>query len=450
MTQSKFLTRRELLRFGGMAGAGWMLSSVAGQRALAQGAIPKRVLFLLSHNGVMTSGWNPSGGSNSLSIGGVMSALNRHAGDMVAIDGMRYAHTGGHVGGSLTFLTNSPMRDQNDENTRAEYASLDYDISQFLRGRGHVGRNLLITTSAGPNQWGGGEFITYERPGTPIRAREGASALWDQTFSGYTPPAQNPPPTAAPDPRNDPDWRRRRREAVLGFVRDEYAALRGQLGGEDRARLEEIAESVHNLEQQIIQAEIAMGQQGGPGGRPSLTCDPGNNPGGGSLDVNVFSVMGRILVEALACEQTLVATLRFAHGTTDNGTHHSWHHGELSSDWENLHNIYMRWQADQVASLIDELANKRLGNGDRLLDHTLVVWSNEIGVGGIQEHSGNRLPLLLAGSMGGAIRTNQLIRVNGLEHCTLLTSIGRAFGMNLNGFGNMNGCTAGPLPGLST
>lgn len=52
-----------------------------------------------------------------------------------------------------------------------------------------------------------------------------------------------------------------------------------------------------------------------------------------------------------------------------------------SRDGVSVHAAADRRQAEQVASLLDRLKSKAAGAGT-LLDHTLVVWGNEIGFGG--------------------------------------------------------------------
>ena len=160
-------------------------------------------------------------------------------------------------------------------------------------------------------------------------------------------------------------------------------------------------------------------------------------------------VAGHVGNEALACEETLVGTVRLSHGTVENSKFHQWHHGEGVADWRAQHNKFMSWQAEQVAILLDRLKAKTLASASgTLLDRTLVVWGNEIGIGGAQEHGGEKLPIIMAGSLGGKLRTNQLIKVPDVEHSTLLASIATAVGIEMNGFGNMDGCATGVVPGL--
>lgn len=430
------LTRRELLRLGSGLGGGLFVSSLVSERLMAQsGSAPPRVLFIMSQNGVMTDGWQMSGSSDSLTIGGTFAPLNRHAANVTVIEGLRYQHTAGHVGGSLTFLTNQPMspNDQNDANARSEGESLDYLLGRTLKERGHVGPNTLLTIAAGNDQWGGGEFITYEGAKKPIKAIGGAEALFARVFSDFQAPMIEGP--ALP-----PEWKPRGRQAALDYALAEYRALQQMLGPHEAAKLEEMAATIQSLEQELI-ARDRSGTSAG------TACAPGDSPGGDARDADVFDKMSGILVEAMACEQTLVATVRFSHGPVENSKFHEWHHGEGAADWQAQHNAHMSWQAEQVALLIDRLKAKTVGGGS-LLDHTLVVWGNEIGIGGAQEHGGENLPTILAGSLGGKIRSNQLIKVNAVEHSTLLVGIANALDIDIDGFGNMDGCQTGPVAGL--
>jgi len=434
----KGLTRRELLRASAGVGGGFLLSGLLSQRLMAQsGTTPPRIVFVMSQNGVMDDGWQMQGSGTGLNIGGAFAPLNRHAADIAVVEGLRYHHTAGHVGGSLTFLTNHPMspNDQNDENTRSEGESLDYMLARTLKERGHLSPNTLLTTAAGNDQWGGGEFITYEGAKKPIKAIGGASALFDRVFGTYSAPQPGAGAPALP-----PDWQARSRQSALDFALEEYAQLKSLLGPHEAAKLDELAQTVRTLEQELVARDRN-------GDSSEVACSPGQTPGGGAQDTDVFDKMSKVFVEALACEETLVATVRLSHGTVENGKFHEWHHGEGTSDWRAEHNRFMAWQAEQVAVLIDRLKAKPLGSGT-LLDHTLVVWGNEIGIGGAQEHGGEKLPMILAGSLGGKVRTNQLISLSGVEHSTLLVSVAQAVGIDIDGFGNMNGCATGVVPGL--
>ena len=78
--------------------------------------------------------------------------------------------------------------------------------------------------------------------------------------------------------------------------------------------------------------------------------------------------------------------------------------------------------------LLDRLDAIPEGDGT-LLDHTLVVWGNEMGDG--LTHERERVPFVLAG--GGAFAGFELGRVRRFEHashCDLLNSLLGAFGID--------------------
>src|SRR5690606_27683973 len=52
------------------------------------------------------------------------------------------------------------------------------------------------------------------------------------------------------------------------------------------------------------------------------------------------------------------------------------------------------WTASQICELMRQLASVPEGNGT-MLDHTLIVWANELGWG--SSHTHNDIPFLLAG-----------------------------------------------------
>ena len=70
--------------------------------------------------------------------------------------------------------------------------------------------------------------------------------------------------------------------------------------------------------------------------------------------------------------------------------------------------ICHRWYAGEMAYLLDKLEAIPEGDGT-MLDHTLVVWMNEMGTGGT--HGLERTPWVLAGNVDGV-----RLRAHGVNH----------------------------------
>jgi hypothetical protein len=105
------------------------------------------------------------------------------------------------------------------------------------------------------------------------------------------------------------------------------------------------------------------------------------------------------------------------------------------------------WYAQQFAYLLEGLDAVAESDGTTLLDNTMVVWVNELSKGNI--HSHQPLPVVIAGSGGGALRSGRLVTYSPQQpHNNLLVSLANAMGTKITTFGNPAYCT-GALPNLT-
>ena len=80
-----------------------------------------------------------------------------------------------------------------------------------------------------------------------------------------------------------------------------------------------------------------------------------------------------------------------------------------------------------------------------MLDHTTLVWTNELGKG--NSHTRNDIPFVMVGG-GLGFKTGQAIHCNRVPHNRLLMSICEAMGYPTPSFGNADYCGEGTLTGL--
>jgi hypothetical protein len=127
---------------------------------------------------------------------------------------------------------------------------------------------------------------------------------------------------------------------------------------------------------------------------------------------------------------------------------------------------YQNWYSQQIVKMMDLLAAIPEGDGT-VLDHTLIVWTNENG----EAHALNNVPILLLGGCSGIFKMGRYLKYT-LELCDscasetdcgcttpptftphnqLLVSIANAFpGVSIDGYGNTtaNTWSTGGLPNL--
>jgi hypothetical protein len=81
-----------------------------------------------------------------------------------------------------------------------------------------------------------------------------------------------------------------------------------------------------------------------------------------------------------------------------------------------------------------------------MLDHTLIMWTNELGKG--NTHTLDNIPFVLVGG-GLGFRMGRALDFGSAPHNRLWLSLAHAFGHDLKRFGNPDYCGDGPLTGLT-
>ncbi len=429
------LSRRTLVRSA--AGAAIALPWL---EAFGQTTAVKRLVLFFSANGTVYSRWEPAQTAAGLRLSPILAPLEPHKAKLLVL---------GNV----------------------DVKSAQYGVGDgHGKGIGHLwtGTELWGDPSGANVWWAGGPSVDQVAAdaigrSTPLRSLElgiqvQAAKVWDRM--SYRGPAQPLPPEL--DPRaaferlfgsfgGDPlaaQKRRARKKSVLDGVRAELVALQPSVSGDDRLRLDAHLTSVRELEQRLDSASV-----------PASSCVLPPKPDPLVLtDPTVFEQLGRsqmdVLAMALACDLTRVASLQYSSSTS--GVVFRWlgisvDHHELShradadlpaqAQLEAIH----RWYAAQFAYLLARLDALPEGAGT-VLDHSLVVWGNELGKG--NNHSHTEVPFVLAGGSGGVLNTGRFIDTAHAAHNDLLVSCLNAVGVPATNFGNPAHCT-GPLPGLT-
>jgi hypothetical protein len=160
-----------------------------------------------------------------------------------------------------------------------------------------------------------------------------------------------------------------------------------------------------------------------------------------------------LIASAVACGATRVATLQLGYAGGQwrfvwegvGQDHHALAHldtrdeGVDPSVTEKIIRIN-RWYARQIAALATRLDAIPEGDGT-VLDHTLIVWANELGRG---DHNQENVPIVMVG--GGLWEGNRVIAAGRQPFQRLGCTVLRAMDQPVLGFGDAPDC--GPLVGL--
>jgi hypothetical protein len=236
---------------------------------------------------------------------------------------------------------------------------------------------------------------------------------------------------------------RQRRASIIDLVTGELEAAAKRYGAEDRLKVEAHLDALRAIEQRL-ESLVDCGDVAAPPGN----LDPGNN----DAFPDVVDLHSDLIVRALACDLTRVASMQWSYsggaGVRFNwlgvsGTYHSQviHEPGTDADVAKVNT----WFSEQFATLLDRLAAVPEGNGT-MLDNTLVVWGRDMAVGA--GHGLEPLPVILAGRAGGRLATGRYLQFPAQDHQRLLVSVAQAVGLDdVTSFGTLD-TGSGPLPGL--
>lgn len=423
--RSARVSRRRLLAGLGGAAIALPLLEIGGASA---GPLPRRLVIVFTGNGSVEDGWAASGSGSDLALGPSLAALEPHRADLLfprGVDLESSYHGPGdasHWSGMGHLLTGTSLVDQGGGQLTAGGMSVDQRVALHVGGATKL-RSLELCVEEHPSLIA--TRMSYLGPGQPV------------------------PPD--PDPRHAfgrlfgevPAETRARRKSVLDAVSADLAALEARLGQGDRVRVGAHLEAVREIERSLDLASSCGATY------PGLRLDPsGADP---------FGAIGRaqmdILVRALACDLTRVATLQWSTSSSMtrmtwlgiDETHHELSH-QIAVDAAARDKVLAidAWYAEQMAYLLAAMKAVPEGDGS-LLDHSVVLWCSEIADG--PTHARRGVPLLLAGRCGGYFGTGRAVELGGRPHNDLLITLCLAMGLEVPTFGDPAYCT-GPIAEL--
>jgi hypothetical protein len=429
MIRRSCYNRRRFLRgAGGIAVGLPFLETFAARQAWA--APPKRFAVYFQCNGVNKDRWWPRTPFGALTpeslVGTALEPLQAHAARLLIprpLNGFPkgYGQDGvpvdDHNLGMCAKLTCAPPHTMSDA---AKGPSIDDVIARSINP-GARGPLLLHVGEMAGGRIGAAFYTASGQPAAREPNPWNAFKAW--VGSGTTPVG---PPVV--------DYLALRKKSVLDAVKDDLKSLQGNpvLGKADRQKLDMHFGAVRSLET-TAGAGMPVG-----GASPVAACTLGDarnkeiEAGGGDFVRNA-SMMMEIAALALACDYNRVVGIQLSvgaggprydwlpdalnkvhrhhplsHGATaDNATMPNLPEAEYKTA---LFNIDL-WHMQTLNLLLTRLASYSEPGGS-VLDNAAVLYINELSNG--LAHSHEELPILLAGSAGGALKQRQYVNITRL------------------------------------
>ena len=340
--------------------------------------------------------------------------LEAHRGRFTVISGMSHRdYPNSHHTEAGLFTGMAPERIQRADDIRPTI-SLDQLVAEKI-GRETRFASVLMGGANSP--------MTYNRSGVPVPCEPKPEETFRRLFMDGS------PEEIAREIR-----RLRDGHSILDGVRGQLRGLSRDVGAADKSRLDLMATSIREAEQELAQAEAWAG-------RPKPKVDRRAEDFRGAGWSSGQKMRYDLAFLAFQTDSTRVAVALEGEAgpgdapDTQIGQHDASHHGQAPEKIEQFAR-YEEEETRHVASLLDKLHGASDG-GATLLDRTTVIWCSNIG--NPSAHASNNLPVFIAG--GGLKHQGHLAfdRTNNKPLSNLYLRVLRQFGVEDAGFGSSTG-----------
>ena len=417
----KHVSRRTMLRGAGVALAlPWLESMIpAGIRtASAAGAPRTRLACLYIPHGCVMAQWQPTETGRDFAFTPTLQSLEPFRDRLTVVSGLTLpaAYVGessaaaNHGRSSQCWLTCLPER------TGPSPTSVDQLAAQ------HIGQetplpSLELALEAGAS-------ISYLTPQTPLPMETNPRVVFERLLGDGSTPEER----AA---------RQRQLTSLLDSVTGQVAALKRDLPGPDRERMDRYLHDVRELERRLtLAADSALADLEVP-----------DKPSGVPGDFEEHAMlMFDLLALAWSADLTRIATFMvsrelsnrlYPRSGVNEGFHNASHHSGIAANVERLAKLNEYHTRAGIAYFLRKLADTPDGDGS-LLDHSLVVYGS--GMANPNQHDHDPLPVLVAGGGSGRLRGGQHVRAaEGTPFANLLVTVLDKLDVPVAAFGDSTG-----------
>ena len=412
MITGRHLPRRTFLKGLGTTIALPLLDAM--RPALAAAGDPskqpvRRMAFVYVPNGIHMSDWTPEAEGADFAFPKILEPLGPLREKTLVLTGLTHDKArpngdgpGDHARSAASFLTGVQARKTHGADIRAgvsadqvaaeaigsqtTFPSLELGCDPGLQS-GNCDSGYSCAYSAN---------ISWRTPSTPMAKETNPRLLFERLFSTGD-------STGSPEAR---ERRKRYKQSILDFVREDTRRLKKQLGVRDQRKIDEYLFAVRTIEKRIEFAERVAHTQG-----PAIVQPAGIPDDYGEHIRLVFDLM----TVAFQGDLTRVATFMIANEGSNrsyrfidvpDGHHDLSHHAgdeEKQAKISTINAFHLR----QFSYFLNRLESIEDGDGT-LLDHAMIVYGSGLSDG--NRHNHNDLPVLLAGRGAGTLRSGRHLR----------------------------------------
>jgi hypothetical protein len=430
-------TRRRFLRDLGLSTAALpLLSGLPSLRAAEVTKPKQRLILFLSPNGTLPPLFWPDETGENFTLKRILAPLEPFKKHMLTLKGLSNKVRGdgdGHMRGMSCLLTGKelfPGNIQGGSDTPAGWCkgiSIDQELKNFLQADpqtktrfGSLELGVAVPNRADPwTRW------TYAGPNQPVAPIDDPYQFFEKIYGSMKD--------------------RENLASVLDELDEDLRKISSAVSAEDRDLLDKHLTFVREMEREL------NGPQEQPLTTPQVKLEPGVSNDNDSIP-RLMQMQMDLLANAFANDMARIATVQFTNSVgqsrmkwlgIDEGHHSLSHEPDNKEDaQEKLAKINV-WLCEQLAALATKLANTpEPGGSGSMLDHTTILWTNELGKG--NSHTHDDIPFMLCGG-GLGFKTGRALQFDRAAHNRLWLSIAQAFGHNIQTFGNPDLCGGGAL-----
>jgi len=427
--KSNRIPRRVVLRGAGVTMALPWLESLQGATTKTPAVFPKRFGVLFMGNGINEDHWSSEGNGAEMKLSKTLAVLEPIKHKINIIEGLYLKMATGqgiHPAQTGSLLSGATIQ-------RGPIIHAGTTIDQMIANR--VGQDtpqqsLVLACEQPMTGYHETNFsmaysshISWQSSESPVPNEVYPSLAWDSLFENRG---------------------SLRNLSILDRVKDRAGAMSHRISATDKSKLDEYLTSVREVERRIERTrenkatadDAAKGQN-----RPAWTMDRPAN--GLPEDLREHArLMCDIIAIAFQTDKTRVATLLLARDLSAlyypflqvKEGHHSASHNNSSDGYERI----SRFHLGQLAYLAGKLDAMPEGDGT-VLDNSCLMWINNLWIG--RKHDNSRLPLVLAGGLGGTLKTGRSLSYlkagnDNRKLCSLYLSLMDRMDVKLDRFGD--------------
>jgi hypothetical protein len=434
----KMKNRRSFLRDLGLSGAALpFLTGLPGLQAKESSVAKQRLIIMFSPNGTLPKQFWPDQANENPRLKPIMKPLEPFKDRILALKGVHNRIRGdgdNHMRGISCLLTAKelhPGNIQGGSHTPAGWASgisIDQEIRNHLQSHENTRTRFgsLEFGVAVPNRADPWTRMCYAGSDKPVAPIDDPYQMLQKMY-GHLKDKES-------------------LVSILDEVSDDLKRVANKLGKEDRSLLEEHLALVREVERDLQRVDEKTDHL-----HPEPELDPDvelvndNTPQISRMQID-------LLVNGLANDMMRVASLQFMRSVgqarmrwlgIEEGHHTLSHKPDQDAESQGKLLKINTWFAGELAYLCKRLRETPEPGGEgNMLDHTTILWFNELGKG--NSHTLDNIPFTLIGG-GLGFKMGRALHLPNVPHNRLMLSLAHGFGHHLRTFGNPKLSSDGPL-----